>query len=66
MSEPTRTHPAPERLRAFGLGRLDPPETDGVAAHLAGCPGCTRALEALPDDTLVALLRGADPVEEGL
>jgi serine/threonine-protein kinase len=52
-------HPDPERLAAYGLGRLDDLEADSIHAHLETCAACRSAVEALPDDALAALVRSA-------
>ncbi len=52
-------HPAPDRLAAFGLGRLNETEMLQISEHLAGCPVCCRAIDAAPVDRLVRLLRHA-------
>src|SRR5688500_18199877 len=53
------THPNPERLADFGLGRLDDADALALEAHLAECPECSAALERLGGDSFVARLRGA-------
>src|SRR5947209_1807333 len=57
MNEANLTHPRPEQLKAFGLGQLDQARRDEVERHVAGCDSCNAVLEALPDDTLVSLLK---------
>ena len=52
-------HLPPDRIVAFGLGRLPPAE---AAEHLESCGECARLLDALPADPFVAALRdAADP-----
>jgi anti-sigma factor RsiW len=55
MTSPT--HPDPETLERFVLGRLDRRAMARVEAHLGGCSSCGRAAMHVPDDRLVALLR---------
>jgi anti-sigma factor RsiW len=55
MTSPT--HPDPETLERFVLGRLDRRAMARVEAHLGGCTSCGRAAMHVPDDRLVALLR---------
>lgn len=53
------THPAPEKLAAFRLGKLDEGELDAIERHVAECDSCCRSLKALPDDSFVSLVRDA-------
>jgi predicted Ser/Thr protein kinase len=66
MNEAERSHPTPAQLAAFDLGHLAPDDWALVERHVADCAACCAALEALPDDTLVTLVRGVgrlpDPV----
>ncbi len=55
MTSPT--HPDPETLERFVLGRLDRRAMARVEAHLGGCSSCGRAAMNVPDDRLVTLLR---------
>jgi hypothetical protein len=59
MSDVQLTHPAGERLAAFGLGQLTDDELADIESHLAHCDACRRLAEDVADDTLVALLRSA-------
>jgi hypothetical protein len=52
-------HPSAAELAAFDLGRLAPGDWLRVADHVAGCDACCAALEAVPEDSLVALLRAS-------
>jgi Flp pilus assembly protein TadD len=52
-------HPAPDRVAAFGLGSLPEAESAAVEEHLAWCEACVRLLDAQPDDSFLAALRGA-------
>jgi anti-sigma factor RsiW len=47
MHAASNPHPTPEQLSAFDAGRLPAHERDAVERHVAGCPDCRRALEAL-------------------
>jgi serine/threonine protein kinase len=46
-------------LAAFRLGKLRPPEREGIAVHLESCPSCSTVLDNLKEgeDTLVLELR---------
>jgi anti-sigma factor RsiW len=57
MSHATASHPTPEALTAYGLGKLADPETEVVARHLTTCADCRRLVESLPADSLVGLVR---------
>src|SRR5262245_49708187 len=57
MSVRNDHHPSLDQLSAFDSGSLPPAAWSEVERHVAGCGECCRRLEALPDDTLVALLR---------
>jgi hypothetical protein len=50
-------HPSLEQLAAFDSGGLPPAACAAVERHIAGCAACCRALEILPEDALVALVR---------
>ena len=50
-------HPTGDRLAAFALGRLDDGEAAALADHLGGCETCQQAIRAVPDDSMLALLR---------
>src|SRR5947208_147151 len=52
-------HPNVERLKAYGLGRLDPESASQIEQHVATCPTCCDSLVTVPDDKLVSLLRSA-------
>jgi serine/threonine protein kinase len=53
------THPTPEQLEAFGLGRMNEAEALELESHLAECSQCFSALEGVPADSFVAGLREA-------
>jgi serine/threonine protein kinase len=63
MNQPQLTHPTPQQLEAFGLGRLGEAEALALESHLADCPRCAEALEQVPADNFVAGLRGAREAE---
>lgn len=52
-----QTHPEATRLEAFARGELELPEIDAVQQHLADCQTCCDALDSVPDDNLLALVR---------
>jgi predicted Ser/Thr protein kinase len=61
-----RWHPAPEQLRAYGIGGLSLSERLAIEAHVAECEACVAVLAGSPDDGLVGLVReglqaGPDP-----
>ncbi len=58
MTSPT--HPDPETLGQFVLGRLDRRAMARIEAHLEGCGRCGRLAMQVPDDRLVSLLRTPD------
>jgi serine/threonine protein kinase/tetratricopeptide (TPR) repeat protein len=59
MSEAPTGHPTPERLVAFSRGALSDPECSILEDHVTDCETCRLALETLPDDPLVGLMRVA-------
>jgi Tol biopolymer transport system component len=59
MTDADPTHPDPDRLTAFSLGRLDDADSAQVERHLAGCGACRDLAAAAGDDSLVSLLRSA-------
>jgi serine/threonine protein kinase/predicted esterase len=52
-------HPDKQQLMAFGLGKLDPPHTVEIEAHLNECSTCCDTLLSLQDDTFIGLVRQA-------
>jgi serine/threonine protein kinase len=44
-------HPGSDRLEAYYLGQLPPPESEAVARHLGTCPDCRAHVEALKGST---------------
>jgi hypothetical protein len=57
MSTDKDSHPSLEQLAAFDTGCLPAAAGAAVERHVAGCGPCCRALETLPEDALVALVR---------
>jgi tRNA A-37 threonylcarbamoyl transferase component Bud32 len=55
------THPTPQELAAFGLGKLTGGAADAVAAHLEGCSACRQAVADLPPDSFLGKVRAAQP-----
>ncbi len=53
-------HPEPDKLKAFGLGRLDPEEAQEIEQHISACDDCCQTLLNLHDDTFVDLVRRAE------
>jgi serine/threonine protein kinase len=58
-TKPGIAHPTEAQIRAFSAGSLSDVELSTVADHLAQCDQCNTLMEALPEDTLVQLLRSA-------
>ena len=52
-------HPTSDQLAAFAQGRLDDGEAAALADHLGGCESCQQAIRAVPDDSMLALLRAS-------
>ena len=50
-------HPTSEQIRDFSSGSLSNEDLHRVADHIAQCKSCLSAMELMPDDTLVDLLR---------
>jgi formylglycine-generating enzyme required for sulfatase activity/dipeptidyl aminopeptidase/acylaminoacyl peptidase len=48
MPEPRATHPSPQQLADFALGKLPAAPAAAVREHLAACAGCRQQVEALP------------------
>jgi serine/threonine-protein kinase len=59
MTTQAQVHPSPQQLRAFQNGCLALREMAELELHIASCDSCCRALEKVPDDTLVQLARAA-------
>ena len=54
------SHPLPEQLRAFNLGRLSDEETVLIGSHLDGCPTCCALLRGMPrQDAFIGRVRAA-------
>ena len=52
-------HPTPEQLCGLATGRLDEGDAVDVSLHLATCEACRTAVESVPDDALMTLLKKA-------
>jgi hypothetical protein len=59
MRDPADPHPSAAQLTAFDTGQLPASERRAVEQHVTHCPECCRALDALPEDPLAALLRAS-------
>src|SRR5437016_3255872 len=57
MAAAPHTHPSHDQLAAFAVGEAPEETAVELSRHLADCPACRTAVDALPDDTLVSLLR---------
>ena len=55
-------HPEPERLRAYGLGRLGAAESSEIEAHISTCDECCQKLRLVSNDTLVKLAQEASGI----
>jgi serine/threonine protein kinase len=51
------SHPKIEDWAAFASGQMPEDMAEEFGRHLAGCQACRTVVEALPDDTLLSLLR---------
>jgi hypothetical protein len=54
---PQAEHPTADTLAAFALGHLDDHTAASVADHVGDCERCQQAIRAVPDDSMLALLR---------
>jgi eukaryotic-like serine/threonine-protein kinase len=52
-------HPDMSQLQAFARGELDAQQIEQIQRHLADCPSCCLALDEIPDDDLLDLVRRA-------
>jgi serine/threonine-protein kinase len=59
MAAPQLTHPTADTLAAFALGKVAGSDADAIASHLEHCADCRAVAEAIPDDSLAAIVRGA-------
>jgi hypothetical protein len=50
-------HPSADQLAAFASGQAPQETAVELSRHLADCAACRTVVDALPDDTLLALLR---------
>jgi hypothetical protein len=57
MNNPHDLHPSSDQLTAFALGHLSDCEATPIADHLGSCTSCQQAVQSVPDDGLLSLLR---------
>jgi hypothetical protein len=57
MSRIELSHPDPDQLAAFATGQVPEEVAAEISLHLADCGACRTAVDALPEDTLLGLLR---------
>jgi hypothetical protein len=55
---PNAIHPDAGILALYAAGRLGDAEMARLEKHIGGCPVCLAALDQVPEDPLVRLLRG--------
>src|SRR5215468_8383545 len=55
------THPTPQELADFGLGKLPEHAVAAIADHLESCPACRQAVVAVPPDSFLDKLRAPSP-----
>jgi tRNA A-37 threonylcarbamoyl transferase component Bud32 len=55
------THPTPQELAAFGLGKLTGRAAEEVARHLEGCSACRQAVAKVPPDSFLGKVHAARP-----
>ncbi len=65
MAGTAGAHPSPDRLHAFGLGKLDDLLAQQVIDHVTACPSCARVVAAQSGDDFLLRLRGAQPPAAG-
>jgi hypothetical protein len=58
------SHPKTEEWAAFASGQMSEDIAEEFSRHLAGCEACRTVVEALPEDTLLSLLRKPSLPEE--
>ena len=59
MDADPSTHPTPETLQAYGLGKLDDASAEVVSKHLEDCPDCRRQVAEMAPDSFLGRLRDA-------
>src|SRR5579859_7605724 len=57
MNAQTSTCPTENMLAAYGLGKLDPSNSDIVGRHLTNCIECRRIVGTVPTDDFLGRLR---------
>src|SRR5579871_765314 len=55
------THPTPQELAAFGLGKLPDRAAAAIATHLEACTACRQVVAGLPADSFLGKVRAAGP-----
>ena len=53
------THPSRDDLKAFGLGKLDPSDSDTLLQHLETCDDCRRVVADSSGDNFLVRIRAA-------
>ena len=61
MQPRTPTHPAPDVLAAFGLGKLNDSAALTIAKHLETCASCRQAVEKAGPDSFIGRVRAVNP-----
>jgi uncharacterized protein (TIGR03067 family) len=62
MNAMNATHPNPEDLAAFSLGRLDDAAAETIEEHLSECEACRQAVASAPVDSFVAKVRASESI----
>jgi WD40 repeat protein/serine/threonine protein kinase len=61
MPQARTTHPTPQQLLHYGLGKLPENELAAIHDHVAGCAECRSKVESLPPDSFIGHIRAAQP-----
>src|SRR5438067_1940515 len=61
MSATLSSHPTPDDLAAFAVGKLADAQIVAVCAHLAECATCRAMVERASDDTFTGNVKAAGP-----
>ncbi len=61
MTVKPTTHPTPELLAAYGLGKLDDLGMATITQHLQSCPQCRQAVANVSPDSFIGRVRAASP-----
>ena len=59
------THPTPQELAAFGLGKLTGRAADAVARHLESCPACRQVVAQVDPSSTTDRKMPRKPRERG-